>query len=301
MRKDWLKFVALLLPVLTGCLSHTRKLVQPKMAGPVMNADALHLVAGINQRYGQINSLKATVDFAASVGGARLGKRTDYTSLSGILLFRKPQMLRVLGLVPVLHTRAFDLASNGTNFTLLIPPRGRALQGTNAVTKPAANPMENMRPSLFLDAMLVQPISPDQIVSIINESDTSQDPKTKKLVELPEYDLTVLSEETPPAVPGLAKVARPLRVIRFGRVNLLPVELDIYNESGDLETQVKYGPYQDFDGFAFPSTIDIDRPLDEFRVVLTIEKLAVNPSNPPLADDQFQMKIPDGYQLEKLE
>jgi hypothetical protein len=298
MRRDWLRFVALLLPVLTGCLSHTRKLAQPRMAGPLMNAGALQLVAAINQRYEQINSLSATVDFAASVGGAHLGKRTDYTSLRGYMLFRKPQMLRVLGLVPVLHTRAFDLASNGASFTLLIPPKNRALEGTNAVTKPAANPMENLRPALFLDAMLVQPISPDQIVSIINESETSQDPKTKQLIELPEYDLSVLGEAAPPPAPALAKVADPLRVIHFGRVNLLPVELDIYNESGDLETKVIYGPYKDFAGFEFPSTIDINRPLDEFRVLLTIEKITVNQT---LEDDQFQMKIPDGYQVEKLQ
>jgi hypothetical protein len=298
MRRDWLRFVALLLPVLTGCLSHTRKLTQPAQAGPIMNADALQLVAALNLRYAQINSLNATVDFAASVGGARLGKMTDYTSVRGYLLFRKPRMLRVLGLVPVLHTRAFDLASDGTNFTMLIPPRSRAIEGTNAVTKPAANPMENMRPALFLDSMLVQPISPDQIVSVISESETSQNPKTKQLIDLPEYDLTVLSEGTPPAVPGLAKIANPLRVIRFGRINLLPVELDIYNQGGDLETQVIYGPYKDFGGFEFPSTIDISRPLEEFRVVLTIEKLTVNQA---LGDDQFEMKVPEGYQVEKLQ
>ena len=86
--------------------------------------------------------------------------------------------------------------------------------------------------------------------------------------------------------------------VAFSIVNLLPVELDIYNASGDLETQVTYGPYKDFGGVAFPSTIDINRPLDEFRVLLTIEKLTVNQT---LEDDQSQMKVPDGYQIEKLQ
>ncbi len=70
MRRDWLKFLALLVPVLTGCLSHTRKLQQPKLAGAVLNADAVQLVEAVNHRYDQVNSLTATVDFAASVGGA---------------------------------------------------------------------------------------------------------------------------------------------------------------------------------------------------------------------------------------
>ena len=40
MRRDWLKFLALLVPVLTGCLSHTRSLQKPKLAGVALNADA---------------------------------------------------------------------------------------------------------------------------------------------------------------------------------------------------------------------------------------------------------------------
>src|ERR1700744_486424 len=126
MRRDWLKLLALVVPVLTGWLSPTRKLQQPKLAGTVMNADAVQLVEAVNKRYEQIHSLTATVDFAASVGGAHKGKETDYTSVPGYIVFGKPQMLRVLGLVPVLRTHAFDLASDGQAFTLLIPPRSRA-------------------------------------------------------------------------------------------------------------------------------------------------------------------------------
>ena len=97
MRRDWLKFLALLVPVLTGCLSHTRSLQQPKLAGVALNADAVQLVEAVNHRYDQVNSLSATVDFAASVGGAHKGKETDYTSIHGYIRLRKPQMLRVLG------------------------------------------------------------------------------------------------------------------------------------------------------------------------------------------------------------
>ena len=129
MRRDWLKLLALLLPVLTGCLSHTRKLQQPELAGVVMNADAIELVEAINKRYDEINSLTATVDFAASVGGAHTGKQTDYTSFHGFILFRKPKMLRVIGEVPVIRTIAFNLASNGDTFTLLIPHYSKAIQG----------------------------------------------------------------------------------------------------------------------------------------------------------------------------
>ncbi len=302
MRKNWSRFLALLLvlPVLTGCLRHTRRVQQPKMAGPVMSADVLDLVQRINQRYDQIQSLTATMDFTASVGGARQGKQTDYTSFLGYILFRKPEMLRVLILVPVLHTHAMDLASDGKTFTMLIPPQRRAIEGKNSVTKPAANPLENLRPNVFVDSLLVRNIAPDQIVSVIHESTTSQNPKnSKQLIELPEYDLTILSDASPtPTSTPIAHVAKPLRVIRFSRVDLMPIEQDIYNSAGDLETQVLYGPYRDFNGTNFPSIIDVRRPLDGYRIRLTVEKLT---ANQPLSDDQFQLKVPAGFQLKKLE
>lgn len=297
MRRDWSKFLALLVPVVTGCLSHTRTLQQPKPAGAVMNAEALQLVEAINRRYDQVSSLTATVDFAASVGGAHKGKQTDYTSVRGYILFRKPQMLRVLGLVPVLHTHAFDLASNGSDFTLLIPPRSRAITGSNAVGTRAANPLENLRPGVFLNSILIQRISPEDIVALTNSSKETLVPKTKQLIDNPQYDLAVLTAGGADSHSTLARVAKPTRVIQFNRTDLMPTEQDIYNSDGDLETQVIYGPYQTFSGIQFPSTISINRSLEEYRITLTVEKVTFNQ---PLADDQFESKIPSGYKVQKM-
>jgi outer membrane lipoprotein-sorting protein len=298
MRRDWLKVLALLLPVLTGCLSHTRKLQQPKPAGIALNADAVQLVEAVNLRYARVNSLSATVDFAASVGGVHKGKQTDYTSIHGYIRLRKPQMLRVLGYLPVVRLRAFDLASDGKTFTMLIPPRSRAIEGSNSVTTPAANPMENLRPEVFFDSILIHGISADSIVSLTNSSQTKLDPKTKQLIEQPQYDLTVLKPGERSTSPGLPQLGTPLRVIHFNRINLMPIGQDVYNAAGDLETQVVYGPYQDFNGTQFPGTITINRLLDEFRITLTVEKLELNQ---PLADDQFEVKVPADYKLQKLQ
>ena len=298
MRRDWLKLLALLLPVLTGCLSHTRKLQQPKLAGVAMDADAVQLVEAINQRYDQVNNLTATVDFAASVGGAHKGQETDYTSIRGYIIFQKPKMLRVLGLVPVLHTHAFDLASNGETFTLLIPPRSRAIVGSNSVTSPAANPLENLRPEFFLDAILIHSISPDRIVSLTNSSTQTMDPRSKQLIETPQYELTVLNPGLAGGPPGAAKVAQAQRVIKFSRVDLMPTEQDIYDKDGDLETQVLYGRYQSYGGIQFPSTITINRTLQEYRIALTVDKVIFNQ---PLPDDQFvPPKIPEGYKVQRM-
>jgi outer membrane lipoprotein-sorting protein len=297
MRRNGLTLLALLLPVLTGCLSHTRKLQQPIIAGPVLDADVLDLVKGINDRYDKIQSLTATMDFTVSVGGAHQGKQTDYTSFRGFMLFRKPQMLRVLIKVPVFLATAVDLASDGTTFKLLIPSKSRVIEGKNSVTERSKSPLENLRPNVFVDSVLIHDISPNQIVSVIHESSTTLDPRTKRLMELPQYDLTVLSGAAPMSPNDIAKVAEPLRVIRFSRLDLLPVEQDIYNAAGDLETQVLYGPYKDFDGTKFPVTIDISRPLDGYRIRLSVEKLLINQ---PLPDKQFELTIPAGTKVQTV-
>ena len=206
-------------------------------------------------------------------------------------------MLRVLGYLPVVRLRAFDLASDGNSFILLIPPKSRAIQGSNAVSVKAANPLENLRPAVFFDSILIQSISADSIVSMTNSSQTTMEPKTKQLIEEPLYDLSVLKPAERSAPPGLPQLSTPLRVIHFSRINLLPTGQDIYNAEGDLETQVIYGPYQDFNGTQFPGTITINRLLDEYRITLTVEKLT---ENQPLADDQFELKVPEGYKLQKM-
>jgi outer membrane lipoprotein-sorting protein len=297
MRRDVWKLLALLLPVLTGCLSRTHKLQQPKLAGPVQNADVVQLVEAVNRRYAQVNSLTAPVDFSASVGGAHKGKQTDYTSIHGYILFRKPQMLRVLGLVPVLHTHAFDLASNGTTFVLVIPPKSQAIEGSTTATGHSLNPLENLRPDIFLDSLVIRNISANEIVSLTNSSETTLDPKSKQLIETPQYDLAVLTTESAGTPSGPVRFAKPQRVIHFNRADLMPSEQDIYNSSGDVETKVTYGPYQSYSGIPFPTTITISRPLEEFRLVLTIEKVTFNP---PLPDEQFHSEVPKSYKVQKL-
>ena len=188
--------------------------------------------------------------------------------------------------------------------------------GTAAVTKPAANPLENIRPELFLDAILIHNIAGDGIVSLTNSSVTTMDTKNKQLIETPQYDLTVLDpgssnkaqgkdpskgpSKDPGQDPGQAPVQVFLarRVIKFSRVDLLPAEQDIYNKDGDMETQITYGPYQTYNGTPYPSTITIERPLEEFRLAVTVHEVKFNLSLP---DGQFEQKVPSGYKVEKLQ
>ena len=83
----------------------------------------------MDKRWDDLQSMTATVEIQLSVYKTEAGEATDYTTIRGVILMRKPQMLRVLGRVPVLGTRAFDMVSDGKNFTLWIPPKTRLSKG----------------------------------------------------------------------------------------------------------------------------------------------------------------------------
>ena len=284
------------LPFLTGCLTHTYQVQAPKSAGPALDEGVTQLVNSVNERYGSFQTLIATVDFSAQIGGAKRGKVTDTISFGGYILLRKPNSLRVLGLVPVLRTHAFDLASDGTNFKLYIPYKNKAITGPNTVTEKSANGLENLRPNVFFDSVLVPAIAPGELVSLTNGSRISTVGKEK--IETPEYNLNVLL----PADPGADKtsqvqVVRTQRVIHFDRTTLLPDGQDTYNAAEEVETKVRYGPYQHFGNALFPGVITIERPLEEYQITITIQKLTVNQT---LNDEQFQLTIPPSVPTQHL-
>jgi hypothetical protein len=284
------------LPWLSGCLYHTHKVEQTTLAGPPMDASVAQLVNGVNDRYAAVNSLTATVDFQATTGGARQGKQTDITPFHGYILLRKPSMLRVLALLPVVRTHAFDLASDGKTFKLVIPPRSRAIVGSNTVTKPSTNALENLRPNIFLDSVLVKSITPERMVYLTSTSETRR--QGKKLVETPEYDLHIGEEDPQTDAHLQVHVIKPTRVIRFSRLTLLPVGQDIYGEDGGVETHVEYGPYRQFGSTHMPSSIVIQRPRESYQITISVQKVVVNQ---PLGDEQFVLKIPSDYKVQTLQ
>jgi hypothetical protein len=276
---------------MTGCLKHTRLLERPQQPQVVLSASEAQLIQGLNQRYDAIHSLSATVLMRASVGGASKGKVTDYTSLRGYILLRQPDMLRVLGMLPVVETRAFDMASDGSQFTLLIPPKSEAIIGKGTVTKPSPNPLMNLRPSVFFDSMLIRKVAPDELVYVTTNNRVERDPHTHHLVEQPDYDLGILRRQ------GNSQELIPVRVVHVSRTNLLPYQQDEYDGKGNLVTKTLYSKYQTFENIPYPTQIIINRPADGYQIALTIEKLTLNR---PLANDQFQLKIPEGTKIKRL-
>lgn len=292
-----LSVVALFLPVLlSGCslFPTTRKLPVPKAPSITKTATPEELVAQLNRRWEELNTLTATVDIQASVIKSKEGVAKDYPTLRGWILMRKPAMLRVVG--QDLGVRIFDMASDGKEFTLSIPLQKRTIRGSNSLKKKSVNALENIRPGFFFDqthcAMMVRGLEPEDLYSVVADTETVEDAARKHLYTVPEYVLSISRPK-----PGSRQLT-PVRVVTFNRNDLQPYQEDIYDSEGNVETQVFYSGYRDFDSVTYPSSIIIKRPLEDIQIVLTVEEVK---ENPPLGDEQFVVKPAEGATVQNLE
>src|SRR5438309_10706620 len=132
---------------LTGCLFRSHKVQRQVSTAPLKSATQQELIDYINTQAAKIQTMQATVDIDTSVGGVKKGRVTDYQQIRGYVLARKPAMLRMIGLMPIVRNHAFDMVSDGRDFKLWIPPKNRFVVGRNDIeTHNIQQPLENLRP-----------------------------------------------------------------------------------------------------------------------------------------------------------
>ena len=280
-----------LAPALTGCLTHTRYVPKTRVADVIISTSLDAMARQLAGRYDAMQTFNAGVEISATTGGGLQGKEVQTLSFAGYILMRKPEYLRVLLLVPVVRTSALDMVSDGKNFKLLIPPRKRAIVGSNTVTTPSKNGLENLRPDVFFDSMFIQGPEEDEIMSMTTDIRVMESGKKKKdLIEEPAYALQILKRPE-------GTQARTLRVIHINSTDLLPYQQDIYDKDGQVVTKAYYANYQYYGNTPFPSNIIIERPRDHYSLTVNITKLTFNGH---LDDDQFELKIPEGIAIETM-
>lgn len=286
-----ISLVLLLTFALSGCLFRSRTVNRRISDTPVKSATAEELIAKINSEAAAVQSLNLTVDLTTSIGGAKRGKITEYKEIRGYVLVRKPEMLRLVGLMPVVRTKAFDMVSQGDTFKLHVVPTNKFYVGPREVVYPSKNQLENLRPQIFYDSLLLSEIDPkEQIAVLENTSYVLRDDTTKKEIEQPTYTLLVMSR---------GKSGWYLsRKIVFSRIDLEPQSQLIYDEKGVLITDALFEKLQDVNGVKIPWIVNIRRPVEEYMMRLEVVKARVNE---PIKDEQFAMPQPNGAQLVRLD
>ena len=183
------------------------------------------------------------------------------------------------------------MVSDGREFKLWIPPKNKFYVGNNQTTTISANPLENLRPKVIYDALLLHQISgQDQIAVLDNGAERVTDPKSKKPVDQSDYELLIIQR---------GPVGWYLdRKFVFDRTTLLPDRQITYDKKGAIATDVTYGAFKDYSGVPFPSVIQIKRPEEEYTITIGIVKAAINQ---PITDEQFALAPPPGSQIVRLD
>ena len=283
-------FIALIALPLSGCLFRTRKVEQTVNPANLKTATKAELISYINGQAAKIQTMQATVDIDTAVGGARKGRITEYKEIRGYVLARKPAMLRMEGLMPIVRTRAFDMVSDGQEFKVWIPPKNRFVVGRNDVVTPnPQQPLENLRPQVIYDALLLRQIDPHTEIAVMEAGMETMTGDKGHKYEQPDYVIDVIRRD------GDNWLSRK---IIFNRETLLPDRQLIYNESGTLVTDAIYSTYKDYDAVLFPSKIEIKRPEEEYDITLNVVKLDFNK---PLNQNTFVLEQPPGVQVIHLD
>jgi outer membrane lipoprotein-sorting protein len=284
-------FVFLAVLPLTGCLFRSRKVEQPVNVVQMKTATQRELVDYINAQAAGIQSIQATVDIDTTVGGVKKGKVTDYQEIRGYVLARKPAMLRMIGLMPIVRNKAFDMVSDGQEFKLWVPPKNRFVIGRNDVEiHNAAQPLGNLRPQHIYDALLLREVDPQNEIAVMeNDTEVVTDAKSHK-VSRADYVVDVIRKTERGWVLS--------RKVVFSRIDLLPHRQLLYDSEGNVATNALYGNYKDYNGLKFPWQIEIARPQEEYDITLNIVKLELNQ---PLPDDKFTLEQPAGAEVVHLD
>ncbi|MBZ5595249.1 MAG: hypothetical protein LAP39_23640 [Acidobacteriia bacterium] len=244
-------------------------------------SDKATLLGIIRTGYESIQALNATVDMVPAVGSVNKGKITEYKDFLAYILFKKPAEIRIIGLYPVVRNKAFDMVSNGTDFRLFVPYKNQFIVGRNEpAAVPASNKIENLRPSVFLEALLIKPPDPKEFV--VPTDFTDEDNAV--------YILHILYN-------GTDGQLLPARDIWFSRLTLNIIRQITFDPRGEILTDARYSDWKAYDGIPFPRVIDINRPQDEYGVVITLVKADINK---PISDSKFVLERPEGTVLQVL-
>jgi outer membrane lipoprotein-sorting protein len=265
----------------SSCVVKRRLIVRqgaPNSQPVLQVANTQDLLERISEGYKGIQNFTMTVDMTPALGTAEKNHITEYKDVRAYIVFRRPDDIRIIGLYPVVRNTAFDMVSIGDIFKLYVPSRNEFVEGTNTMTgEPSKNKLENLRPQHFLEALLVRPSSPNDKVFLENFTD--------------EENAWYILHEVRENNSGTLDL---VRAIWFNRVDLHIARQMIFDKTGNILTDARYSNWAVFNDVPFPKHIEIDRPQDEYAVVMDVVKMDINQG---VSDDKFVLNQPSGSTL----
>jgi hypothetical protein len=253
----------------------------------VKDATREELLEKYNAMAQGIKSVNAVVELKPTAGSKYSGVIEEYHEVKAFLLAERPAYIRMIGQAPVIGKTVFDMASDADSFRVSIPSKNKFLVGAIAQERISSKPIENLRPQHLLDALLWSEVRKEEDVLF----EEFNDEKARY------YVLTVLRGGYRTEI---------LRKIWFNRADLEVARLQEFGPKGVLLSDVHYSDWEPLVGdqkqigegasavTAFPRTIQIERPHDDYRLDLQVTKLILNEDIPT---DRFTLEQPAGSEL----
>lgn len=266
----------------SGCaVKRTIHITPPQPPRSLKQATVVELAKDVDAWSKEINTLTATVEFKPTTGSVYTGVIKEYQNVHGYILLKKPAMIRIIGQAPVVRTEIFDMVSNGQEFRVSIPPKNEFIIGNNNSREPSKKPLENLRPEHILDALLIPPI------------DKTKEKFFSEETQAPSNQYYVLFIVEPNSNGELSLKQK----VWFDRTDLNISRLQLYGPKGSLRENVEYADYHNFKGINYPAEITMSRPVEGYKLSITIKKATFNQ---PLSSEKFILNKPPNAKLVRL-
>lgn len=268
----------------------TNHRVTPPAARPVMkDATPDELLTRYNEYVRSVKSVNATVELKTTTGSKYAGVIDEYHEVKAFLLAARPAEIRMIGQVPVVGKTIFDMASDGENFELSIPPRSKFVEGPVVLERASSKPIENLRPQHLFEALLWPEVRKEE--TVLFEEANDQEGRY--------YVLTVLRGGYKTEI---------WRKIWFDRSDLNVTRFESYGPKGALLSDVRYGDWQpvtadvstasprsgNTEPLLYPRKIQIDRTRDEYRLEMSVTKVSLNET---VEAERFKLQAPAGVEV----
>ena len=224
-------------------------------------------------------------------GKVESGVLQKYRSAPGYILLKRPDSLRLNIQHPLTHSSVFELLSQGDEFKAWDSRDNTLYTGKNSarVLVPANSAGSGAldfpgRPPHIFDAILPKTINIDSPgVRIALEEQWGMEAR---------FYILVFSKDDG------AHRSRVIRKAWIERTGLSVARQQEYGEEGKIVSDVQYSNVTQVDGFSFPHTIAMDRPLDGYSLKLEFEDLRINPE---MGSDVFVITRPGAENVQLVE
>jgi outer membrane lipoprotein-sorting protein len=288
--------LSLFLPVLSalfasllvaGCSASHTTVVKP--SGPPVQLQAAtkaELVERYNTLANSVKSMNLSVTITLTAGSAYTGVIKQYHQVNGFILAQRPADIRVIGQVPIVGTKIFDMVSDAETFRISMPTEHKFITGPTKLERPSSKPIENLRPQHLMGAIFWDPIPSRDPVLMEEAGDGGR-----------YYVLTAIHRVREGPAEDSGTDWEIAQKVWIDRADLTVARRQTYDPGGKIASDVAYSGWDTFGDVHYPRQVGLTRPGNDYKLQIGITKATFNET---ITADRFELKQPEGEDLVKV-